>query len=156
MTSSETLLIAVIGSRCLGLTCLHHEGFTAALGAGPWLNLLESLELELGPALRHSNLCSDSPISMHLRISHANLRGAFAATALVLLLHTVLLLQNHGRVLTEFVAHDAADRCLWAQSTAIGEAALGQGTLLVTLLLWLHFNVVAGALSSVSLLKQRR
>ena len=93
---------------------------------------------------------------MHLRISHANLRGAFAATTLVLLLHTVLLLQNHDRVLTEFVAHDAADRSLWAQSTAIGEAALGQGTLLMTLLLWLHFDVVAGALGSVSLLKQRR
>ena len=58
-------------------------------------------------------------------------------------------------MLTEFVAHDAADGGLWAQSTTVGETAFGKGTLLMSLLLRLDLDVVTGALGSVSLFSQK-
>jgi hypothetical protein len=51
---------------------LSHEGQVTTLSARSWLNLLESLELELLSLLGLGNLSTDGVVCVDLRIGHPN------------------------------------------------------------------------------------
>ena len=74
----------------------------------------------------------------------------------MLFLILINLLQVGLRLLSKFVLHDAIDRGLWAQSTAVGELTVWKRVHLVAFLLRAKFQVVTCSLSSISLCERKR
>ena len=117
---------------------------------------MESLQLELCLDFWPSNFGPHSVVSVHLSICQGDLSWALGSSTTMLFLILINLLQVGLRLLSKFVLHDAIDRGLWAQSTAVGELTVWKRVHLVAFLLRAKFQVVTCSLSSISLCERKR
>ena len=65
-------MLSLLSGGSFSRLCLSHKGLVSTLRARSWLNLLESLKLELLSLLRLSDLTTNSVVCVDLRIGHPN------------------------------------------------------------------------------------